>query len=438
MVDFSEILQGIAVPFAAKLSCMSASTSSLKLGVIREGKTPPDHRVPLTPKQCQEVQTRWPQVQVVVQTSAIRKYPDADYSNAGIEVREDLSDCDIIVGVKEVPVDMLIPSKTYLFFSHTFKQQPHNAKLLAALLDKKVRLIDYEVIRHQGKRLIGFGRYAGVVGCYNGFRLFGLKHELFELKPAHACHDRKELEEELTKVVLPQSTKIVLTGFGRVGHGAREIMALLPIHEVSAEDFLTSDYDEPVFTHLDTHQYNRRISDGAFDKSEFYAHPERYESCFPQFAHEADMYVACHFYGKGSPYIYTHADTQHPDWRVKVVADVSCDVDGPVASTLRASTIADPFYGYHPADQAETPYDQPEAIAVMAIDNLPCELPFDASEDFGNELIKHVLPLLIEGDRDGILEGATQTDLNGQLTPKFAYLKEYAEGGRAQLKATAE
>lgn len=412
---------------------MSTPTSSLKLGVIREGKTPPDLRVPLTPHQCREIQTRWPNVQVVVQTSPIRKYPDSAYIKEGIEVREDLSDCDVILGVKEVPVDMLIPSKTYLFFSHTFKQQPHNAKLLAALLDKKIRLIDYEVIRHQGKRLIGFGRYAGVVGCYNGFRLFGLKHDLYELKPAHACEDRKELEEELTKVVLPNSTKIVLTGFGRVGHGAREIMSLLPIHEVSADDFLTKDYDEPVFTHLDTHQYNRRITDGEFEKSEFYQHPERYESSFPQFAHEADMYVACHFYGKGSPYIYTHSDVQHPDWKVKVVADVSCDVDGPVASTLRASTIADPFYGYHPADQAEVNFDHPDAIAVMAIDNLPCELPIDASEDFGNELIKHVLPLLIEGDRDGIIEGATQTNLDGELMPKFAYLKEYARGGLAQI-----
>lgn len=413
---------------------MAAPKTDLKIALIREGKTPPDKRVPLSPKQTREVMERWPNVEVVVQSSLIRKFTDEAYRKEGLTVQTDVSECDILLGVKEVPIDQLIADKTYLFFSHTFKMQPYNAKLLAALLEKRIRLIDYEVIKApNGRRLIGFGRYAGVVGCYNGWRLFGIRHGLYDLKPAHECHNRVEMEAELKKVQLPKTTKVVLTGFGRVGHGAREIMQLLPIREVEPEVFLTGNFDEPVFTHLEVDHYNRRKSDGGFDKSEFYSDPSEYESTFTRYGHLADLYIACHYYAEGAPYLFTREDAKHPDWKAKVIADVSCDINGPVASTLRPSTIADPFYGYHPAGEAEADFMHPEAIAVMAIDNLPCELPYDASEDFGAELLKHVLPLLIEGDRDGIIERATETDQTGSLTRHFAYLADYAEKGKQQL-----
>ncbi len=408
---------------------------TLKIALIREGKTPPDKRVALTPEQARRVNKRWPNVEVVAETSHVRKFSDDEYRAAGVKVVNDVSDCDILIGVKEVPVEQLIADKTYLFFSHTFKLQPYNAKLLAAIIEKRIRLIDYEIIKEpHGKRLIGFGRYAGVVGCYNAWRLFGLRHRLFSLKPAHECHDRVEMEAELRKVIVPENTRVVLTGFGRVGNGAREIMALVPMREVSPEHFLANPSEGGVFTHLEVQHYNRRSTDGGFDKSEFYSNPEGYESSFTRFAHLADMYIACHYFGEGAPYLYTREDVRHPDWRVQVVADVSCDVDGPVASTLRASTIADPFYGYDPINETVVEYDAPGAISVMAIDNLPCELPYNASEDFGEELMKHVLPLLIEGDRDGILEGATQTLSSGALAPKFAYLAEYVAKGRKELQ----
>ena len=399
----------------------------IKIGIIREGKVPPDKRVPLSPKQCKQVVDTYPNVDLVVQPSPIRKYQDHEYEAQGITLQEDLSDRDILIGVKEVPIDMLIPSKTYLFFSHTFKLQPYNAKLLRAILDKKVRLIDYEVIKNAGgKRLIGFGRYAGVVGCYNGFRTFGLKHNLYNLKPAHECEDRAEMEGELAKVNLPANTKIVLTGFGRVGHGAREIMKLVPATEVSKEDFLTKEFDGAVFTHLDTESYNARISDGGFDKSEFYGDPSGYKSTFPTYAAVADMYIACHYYAEGAPFLYTRDDMKNADWNVSVVADISCDIDGPVASTIKPSTIADPIYGYDPTTESEVDFQQEGAIAVMAVDNLPCELPKDASEDFGDELLKHVLPLLINGDQDDILQRATETTLDGELAEDYAYLEEYS------------
>ena len=407
---------------------------TLKIALIREGKTPPDKRVALTPKQAKLVNDRWPNVEVVAETSHVRKFSDDEYRAAGVRVVDNVADCDILIGVKEVPVNELIADKTYLFFSHTFKLQPHNAKLLAAIVEKRIQLIDYEVIKApNGKRLIGFGRYAGVVGCYNGWRLFGIKHGLYTLKPAHECHDRTEMEAELKKLKLPETTRVILTGFGRVGNGAREIMALIPLREVSPQDFLANPTEGGVFTHLEVNNYNKRRSDGGFDKAEFYNDPSGYESSFPRYAHAADMYIACHYFGEGSPFLYTREDIRHPNWKVKVVADVSCDVDGPVASTLRASTIADPFYGYDPITETVVDHLDENAIAVMAIDNLPCELPYNASEDFGDELIKHVLPLLIEGDRDNTIAGATQTLSSGTLAPKFAYLADYVAKGRREL-----
>lgn len=404
--------------------------ASIKLGILKETKTPPDKRVPLSPAQCAQVQRDYPHVEVVVQPSDIRKFKDAEYTAAGVTLQEELSDCDILMGVKEVKIETFIPGKTYLFFSHTFKLQPYNARLLKAALDNKIRLVDYEVIRAAGggPRLIGFGRYAGVVGCYNGFRTFGLKHGLYELKPAHACEDRLEMEGELAKVQLPDSAKFVLTGWGRVGHGAREIMDLLPIQEVTKEAFLNAEHTGPVFTHLNTEDTFKRTSDGGFDKGEFYRDPSGYETAFLPYAHAADMYVACHYWKEGSPFIFTREDMKDDRWKISVVADVSCDINGPVACTVEPSTIADPMYGYHIADEKRiTDFRTPGTIAVMAVDNLPCELPKDASEDFGTEMIKNVLPHLFGEDAHEVIWKATETTLEGTLTPHFTYLQDYVD-----------
>lgn len=399
-----------------------------KIGLIREGKVPPDHRVALTPAQCAQVKQQFG-VEVVAQSSPVRKFSDAEYTAAGIPLQDDLSDCDLIIGVKEVPIDMLIPGKSYMFFSHTFKKQPYNAKLLKAILDKKIRLIDYEVIKDKNKkRLIGFGRYAGIVGAYHAFRAFGLKHGLYSIKAPHECTDRAELEKQLTLVKLPQNMRVVVTGFGRVGNGAEEILKLLPLRRVSEAEFLSENWEEPVYTHLDTQDYYVRKDRGGFEKADFYNNPQLYQSSLPETVSTADLYIACHLWASGNPVLITNHDFQNPSWRCKVIADVSCDVKGPIASTVRASTIADALYGYNVSNDTECNWRDENAICVMAIDNLPCELPKDASEDFGNELIRHVLPLLIQGDPDEIIWHATQTTLRGELTPHFAYLKEYAEG----------
>ncbi|MEN9347340.1 MAG: hypothetical protein RLZZ77_851 [Bacteroidota bacterium] len=399
----------------------------ITVGVIREGKVPPDFRVPLTPKQCADVMNNFPGVRVLVQPSPIRRIQDDAYAAMGIELKEDLSECDILLGVKEVPIDMLIPNKTYLFFSHTLKKQAHNAKLLRAILDKKIRLIDYETIRDaQHKRLIGFGRYAGIVGAYEGFRAFGKKHGLFELKSPSECADRKEMEGEMSKISLPANMKIVITGFGRVGNGAEEIMKLLPIERVSARDFLTKSFDHPVYTHLDTHEYYERKTDGGFDKRDFYNNPEHYFSVLSSYVRKSDLYIACHLWASGNPILLSADDFRHADWRCKVVADVSCDTNGPIACTIKASKISDPIFGYDPITEKETAWNEPGAICVMSIDNLPCELPLDASEDFGNELISKVFPHLFGDDAEGIIWKATETTLEGELTPHFEYLHDYA------------
>lgn len=396
------------------------------LGIVREGKVPPDFRVPLTPEQCKRVMEEFPHVEVIVQPSPIRKFQDDEYRALGIRMEEDLSNCDYLMGVKEVPLDMLIPNKSYLFFSHTLKKQPHNAKLLKTILEKKIRLIDYETLKGtDGKRIIGFGRYAGIVGAYHGFRTLGLKKGWYELKRPVDCADRKEMESEMSKIQLPKNTKIVVTGFGRVGNGASEIFQLLPIRKVTPKQFLTEEFDEPVYVHLDTHEYYERKVDGGFDKKDFYNNPDHYFSILPTFVKRSDMYVACHLWAGGNPVLITNHDLSQSDWKCMVIADVSCDTNGPIAPTIRASKIADPIYGYDRMQHVETDYKNDGAIAVMSIDNLPCELPKDASEDFGDELLRSVFPLLFGEDPHDIIWKATETTLKGELTPHFEYLHDY-------------
>jgi alanine dehydrogenase len=403
--------------------------SKFKVGILKEGKNPPDKRVPLTPAQCIEVQNKFPDVEITVQSSSVRAIKDEAYSSLGLKVQADVSDCAILMGVKEVNKQDLIPNKKYFFFSHTFKKQPYNRALLETILAKKIQLIDYEVLKDKNNiRIIGFGRYAGIVGCYNGFLAYGKKHGLYDLKPANLCEDRLEFNEELKKVTLPAGTKIVATGFGRVGNGAREIFTLLGLKEVSPEDFLSKEFDEAVFTHLKVNHYYAKANGEAFDKGAFYESGEGHVSTFDRYLATANMYIACHYWSSSSPFIFTRADLKSPNVKTTVVADISCDIDGPVASTLRPSTIASPLYGYDPTTASEVDFYAEGAIGVMAVDNLPCELPKDASEDFGSELINHVFPALFGEDPDRIIARASQTNLEGELTAGFAYLADYVAG----------
>ena len=398
----------------------------LKIGIIKERKSPPDERVPLSPEQVATLNKENSDVKIVVESSDIRRFKDKEYAELGVEVVSDVSDCDVLMGVKEVPKEALISNKTYFFFSHTIKMQPYNKALLQKVMEKKIRLIDYECLTaSNGPRLIGFGRYAGIVGAYNAFLTWGKRNKSFDLKPAHLCDDRTEMEGELAKVQFGSTgCKIALTGNGRVAHGAMEILDFMGIKKLSVEDYLTYSGTDPVYCQLRVTDYNKRQDGNKGSTQEFFNNPALYESNFARFSANSDMYIACHFWGDGSPYIYTREEAKAKSFNLKVVADISCDIDGPVASTIRPSTIADPIYGYNPLTESEVEYDQADAITVMAVDNLPCELPKDASKDFGGEFIKHIFPALLNGDKDGILERASIAK-NGDLTERYEYLREY-------------
>lgn len=397
----------------------------MKIGIIRERKSPPDRRVVFSPQALVALKKRYPQADIAVESSDIRVFSDQEYQEAGITVTNDLSDCDWLLGVKEVPVDNLIPGKNYFFFSHTIKKQPYNQKLLRAVLDKNINLHDHEtVVDAEMARLIGFGRYAGIVGAYNAIRAFGLKYELFDLPKAETLRNQEELISRLRRVSLPP-IKIVMTGKGKVAKGIVEMLDAMKIKRVTPDDFLSKKYADAVFTQLDVLDYNTRADGRLLDNHDFYTNPQDYVSSFDRFSKVADMLITGHFYGNGAPVILSREMLADPANNLRVIADVSCDVDGPIASTLRASTIADPLYGYHPARHEEVDWHHPAAITVMAVDNLPCELPRDASIGFGDMFLEHVIPALFDGDQNGILERSRITSA-GSLMPRFSYLSDYA------------
>jgi len=399
----------------------------MKFGIIKERKNPPDRRVVFTPEELVRLQTEHPEAIVKVESSDIRIFSDEQYQNVGLEVSSDLTDCDVLFGVKEVPVDALIPNKKYFFFSHTIKKQPYNRKLLQAILDKNIELYDHEtIVDANNRRLIGFGRYAGIVGAYNGFRAFGIKYDLFTLAKAETLSGKDELIARLKRQTLP-NIKIVLTGHGKVGMGAKEILDGMKIKQVNVADFLSKKYSEPVYVQIDVLDYNRRMDGQILTNEDFYQNPKEYSSDFERFTKVADIFMAGHFHGNDAPNILTREMLQAVDNKIQVVADISCDVDGPIACTVRASTIAEPFFGYLPSEKKEVPFTHPASIMVMSVDNLPCELPKDASEGFGEMFMEHVIPSFFNEDKDGILARAKMTE-KGKLTPRFAYLQDYVEG----------
>ena len=400
---------------------------NLKVAILKETKTPPDRRTAIAPKQAIELIDKFPNIELVIQKSDIRAYKNEEYSALGLTLVDDVSDCDILIGVKEVEIEELIADKTYLFFSHTAKKQEYNRPLLQKLLQKNIRMVDHEYLTaKEGYRLVAFGRWAGLVGAYNGLIGIGKRTGLFDLKRAIDCHDVEEMFGELKKVKLPP-IKILITGGGRVAHGAIETLAPLNIKHVSPEDFLSKKYDEAVYTQLDPQYYVERKDGSEFELNHFFKNPGMYKSSFSPFTKVTDMYIPCHFWDQKSPAFFTKEDMKASDFNISVVADVSCDIDGPVPCTIRPSEIADPFYGYNAKNDSESNAFEANNITVMAVDNLPGEVPRDASVDFGKGLIEKVFPSLFVNDSDGIIERASIT-FNGELGTYFKYLKDFSEG----------
>jgi saccharopine dehydrogenase (NAD+, L-lysine-forming) len=399
----------------------------IRIGILKETKSPPDHRVPFTPAQIRMMKEMFPGTTFFIQPSEIRCIADHEYANEGIEMKNDLSDCEILIGIKEVNIDTLIPDKTYMFFSHTGKKQPHNRSFFREMAEKRITLIDYEYLTDQNNlRLVAFGRWAGIVGAYNGLRAWGERYNLYQLKPAHHCFNLEEMKLEIRKVSLPP-IKILVSGGGRVAGGAMETIALLNIREIGPEDYLNKDFNEPVICRIDPWHYAIRKNGSEFDLDHFISQPDQYESAFKPYTKVTDLFMACHFWDPASPVLIDRQDMQESGFRIKVIADISCDINGSIRSTIRASSIDNPFYGYHPGTGTETAAFDRESITVMAVDNLPGELPRDASEDFGRMLMDRIIPALLEEDSQGIISRATILK-DGKLTTRFSYLRNYLEG----------
>ncbi|MDA0193498.1 MAG: NAD(P)-dependent oxidoreductase [Bacteroidetes bacterium] len=400
----------------------------IKIGIIKEGKTPPDHRVPLTPTQAKFVKEFFSEVNVVCQSSNIRCFSDSQYADQGIEIVDQLNDCDVILGVKEVQFNDLIDDKTYLFFSHTTKAQSYNRKLLQTVLEKRITLVDYEMLTEvAGPRIIAFGRWAGIVGAYNALYTYGQRCNSFDLKRAFECVNYKDLKTEYPKIKLP-SIKIAITGDGRVSNGAVEVLTDAGIRKVSPIDYLEKNFKEPVFTQLSMGEYNYHFDGKDFDLNEFFQYPENFRSDFLKFTRVTDVLIAAAFWDPSAPVLFRVNDMMDDSFRIKVIADITCDIEGSIPSTKVPATIENPVYDFNPAgNKVCPPYSDESNVSVMAVDNLPGELPRDSSEDFGNQMIKNVIPHLVGDDSLEIIKRATITQ-KGKLSPGYSYLQSFVEG----------
>lgn len=399
----------------------------IKVALIKEGKRPMDRRVALSPTQAHELQQTYPQIEVIVQKSPIRCFPDADYEEKGLKLQKDITDCDVLLGIKEVPAEQLLPHKTYLFFSHTTKKQPYNRELLQEILKKNIRLIDYEKLTdEEGNRLVAFGYWAGIVGAHNAIWTWGKRFNLFDIRRAHDCFDLQELKSEFTKVKLP-AIKIALTGSGRVAKGAMEVLGGMGIEKVSSAEFLNKSFPEAVYTQISSKDYYRRRDGGAFNREDFHQNPHLYEADFSKYTNVTDLLISAAYWNPQAPKLFSKEEIGNAGFRIRVIADISCDIRGAIPSTVKASSIIEPLYDYDPQkDAAVAPLSDEKNITVMAIDNLPCELPRDASESFGRQLLSNVFPSLAGQDSSGILARATITE-EGKLRPAFAYLQDFVE-----------
>ena len=395
------------------------------LGLIKEGKVPSDNRVALTPKQCKWFIEHFPNWDIQVESSSTRCYNDKEYQREGIKVVDDISKADILLGIKEVPVSQLIAGKTYLFFSHTKKQQPYNQSLFHAMMDKEISLIDYECLEHEdGQRLIGFGFFAGIVGAHNGIMAYGNKTRKFQLGRVKEVKDYMELVHTYFGLKLP-NIKIAVTGSGRVAHGILEIMNLMDVQQVEPDEYNSREYAYPVYVHLKGRDLYVHKATGLYDRMDFHNHPENYKCVFNQYLKNTHILMNGIYWEKGIPPLFMVDDLKEDGFALTTIADITDDAHGSVPINLGDATIEDPVYGVDINSLQKTAPYLPNCIDVMAVGNLPNELPRDASRFFGEQLIKYVLPDLI-GAGNSIITKATLLD-KGKLTAHFQYLASYAQ-----------
>ncbi|MBS1730845.1 MAG: alanine dehydrogenase [Bacteroidetes bacterium] len=399
----------------------------MKIGIIKEGKKPADNRVALTPAQCKWIIKNYPNVKILVQNSESRCFSDAEYHQAGIELTNDLSDCEIILGIKEIPIDMLLPGKTYLFFSHTKKKQPYNQKLMHAMMDKKITLIDYECLEHEdGQRIVGFGFFAGVVGAHNGLMAFGKRTGEFDLGRVFQQKDYRHLIHQYFGIKLPK-IKIAVTGSGRVAKGIVEIMNMMDIQEVEPDDYLSKSFSYPVFVHLKSALLYAHKINGGYKRDDFHNNPSNYQCLFSKYISSTDILMNGIYWEKNIPSLFQAEDLRTPHFNIQTIADITDDLHGSVPCNLGDSTIEEPVYGVDKFSMEKTAPYLPTSVDMMAVGNLPNELPRDASRFFGNQLIKYVFEELYKG-KSAMIDNATILN-NGELTTPYQYLSDFATHG---------
>ncbi|TNE72238.1 alanine dehydrogenase [bacterium] len=394
----------------------------MRIGIIKEEKIPTDNRVPFTPNQVSELIKQFPKIEFYVQPSDLRCFSDVEYQKAGAILSNDISHCDVLFGVKEVPIQSLVPGKTYFFFSHTIKKQSYNKKLLQTIVDKGITLVDYEtLVNEHGQRLVAFGRWAGVVGAYNGLRLWAEIHNTPSLIPAHSCFDYNDLKSQLDLSSL-KPLKIAVSGDGRVARGSWELLDQAGITCLSIDEFLTYTGDKHVYTKLTTDVLYKLKTDNSFNLQYFFKHPDLYVSRFNEYWSEIDLFINAVYWDPNAPLFFTLDDLSRADFNISAIADITCDIEGSVPCTLKATTIDSPFMSIDKKTHAEVSFLTADAIHEMSVDNLPNELPRDASDEFGEALSTQIIPDLL-GSKE-IINRATITK-KGVITPKFQYLQEW-------------
>jgi saccharopine dehydrogenase (NAD+, L-lysine forming) len=396
----------------------------LRIGLIKEGKVPADNRVALTPAQCKFLIKHFEDISIVVEPSENRCYSNEEYEQAGITLSTDLSACNLLLGIKEVPVPQLIPDKRYVFFSHTKKKQLYNRGLMQQLVINRNTLIDYECLEHRdGQRIIGFGFFAGIVGAHNGIMAYGKRTGAFDLGRVYDIKDYRNLIHTYFGLKLPP-IKIAVTGSGRVAHGILEIMNLMDVQEVEPDEFLTKKFDYPVYVHIKGSDLYLHRETKKYSRDDFHANPQNYDCIFEPYCFEADILMNGVYWHENIPRLFSMSTLADPRFTIQTIADITDDKGGSIPCNLGDGTIENPVYGVDKTTGEKTQAYAPNGVDIMAVGNLPNELPRDASRYFGEQLIKYVLDDIRKGGSP-MIEAATIL-IEGKLTAAYHYLSDYA------------
>ncbi len=430
------------------------------IGIRHEDKYVMERRAPLTPKHVERL-IKNKKLDFVVQTSEKRVFTDEEYIQAGARIATDLKECSVIFGVKEMPVSFFEADKTYIFFSHVIKGQSYNMPMLRKMMETKCNLIDYErVVDEQGKRLIFFGRYAGLAGMINslwsmGLRLkeAGYKTPFEQIRQAHQYSSLAEVREvisavgqEIAEKGMPEELRpftVAFTGYGNVSQGAQEIIGLLPVKEISPEKLLSLKQRSKLPDNLiykvvfkEEHLVEPINENENFDLHEYYNSPEKFKSKFEQYIPYIDMLINCIYWDARYPKLVTKDYLQKlfesGTPKLRVIGDISCDVHGSVECTEKGTEIEDPIFVYHPDSRTHTMGHTGNGVLVMSVDILPSELPRDSSAGFADVLINYVKAIAdcdFNDDFEALdLPRAIKSALilhRGELTPQYKYLETH-------------